>query len=108
MWVLLYNGMDSTVTFTVQVINAPLDINHSDITKKDYSKAPGGSLVGVSLPISLVTIQSESCMKIPINIQLPMDITYPKQWEFRLLITTLEVPGQVGTALEIRFFYTMR
>jgi hypothetical protein len=108
LWILLYNGVDRDVTFTLQVINAPLDINHSDITKKDYSKAPDGSLVGVSLPIPLVTIQPKSCVKVPISILVPNGPAYPNQWEFRILITNLEVPGQIGTALEIRFFYTMR
>jgi len=108
LWILLYNGLDGSVTFTLQVINAPLDINHSDVTGKDYFRAPEGPLVGVSLPMSLVTVQPKSCMKIPVNIQLPNGPIYPKQWEFRVLVTNLEVSGQISTALEIRFFCTMR
>lgn len=107
MWILLYNGLEHSATFSVYCINAPLDINHSDVTGKDYRKAPEGSLGGVTFP-SMVTVQPRSCKKVPISIQLPKGLDYPDQWEFRLLVTDLEVPGQVGTALELRFFYTMR
>jgi len=107
LWILLYNGLGTPATYSLQCINAPLDTNHSDVTGKDYSKAPEGTLIGVTLP-DMVTIQPRSCKKVPVSIQLPKGLDYPKQWEFRILVTDLEVPGQVGTALEVRFFYTMR
>jgi hypothetical protein len=107
LWILLYNGLPSSTTFGLSLINAPLEINHSDSTGKDYEKTPEGMLVGVVCP-NKITIDAQSAVKVPIVIQFPVGLDYPDQWEFRLLITDLSVPGTVGTAHEVRFFCTMR
>lgn len=107
LWILLYNGRTTSVTFELKCINAPLEVNHSDITGKDYSKAPGSFLEGVSLP-TVVTVGPQSCKKVPLSITLPKGLEYPKQWEFRISVNDLQVPGSVTTEIKVRFFFTMR
>jgi len=106
LWLLIYNGRDGATTFQLQVINAPREVNHCNITGLDYQRAPEGALVGVTIP-QLVTVAAGSCQKIPLSIHLP-NLSYPNLWEFRIKVTTLEISGQVTTGLEIRFFCSMR
>jgi len=106
LWLLIYNGKDVPVTFSLDVINAPKETNHSDITGQDYSKAPESFLVSVEVQGS-ITVEPRSAVKVPVSLQYPMDIEYPDQWEFRILVSTLGVPGSVATTLEPRFFTYM-
>jgi len=107
LWLLVYNGLDSSVTYSLKCVNAPREVNHSEATGKDYFQAPGEFLAGVSLP-SMITIEAHSAMKIPLRLQFPADIEYPDQWEFRISVFDLKVQGMVETGLEFRFFTTMR
>ena len=106
LWILLYNGKASSVTFSLEVINAPRETNHSDITGQDYSKAPEEFLGNVEVEKS-VTVAPGSAVKVPVGIYFPVGVEYPDQWEFRILISTLEVPGTLATTFEPRFFTYM-
>jgi len=106
LWLLLYNGKDTSVTFSLKVINAPREINHSDITGQDYSRAPEAFLGNVEVE-NAISVDAGSAIKVPVSIQFPVDLEYPAQWEFRILVSALEVPGQVATTLEPRFFTYM-
>lgn len=107
LWLLLYNGSDAPSVFELECINAPRDVNPSSCTGKEYSKAPAGFLGSITTP-TLIEVRPFSCKKVPISIKVPGNLTYPEQWEFRILVTDAEASGLVGTGLEIRFFYTMK
>ena len=107
LWILLYNGTGGAMTFNLKCVNAPLEVNHSDITGKDYEKAPEGMLVGVTYPPK-VSVDAGSAVKVPITVQFPVGLSYPDLWEFRILITDLNVPGMMGTTPGFRFFCTMK
>lgn len=106
LWLLLYNGKDTSVTFSLDIINAPRETNHSDNTGQDYSKAPEAFLANVEVE-NAVSVDAGSAVKVPVSIQYPVDLEYPDQWEFRILVSALEVPGSVATTLEPRFFTYM-
>jgi len=107
MWMLVYNGLDSTVTYSLKLVNAPEELNECKFTGKWYSKAPEGALGGVTFP-KTITVGPMSAIKVPISINYPEGIDYPDQWEFRISVFDLRVLGMVETGLEFRFFSYMR
>lgn len=107
LWMLVYNGLDSKVTYNLKCVSLLEDTTHCDLTGQDYSGTPEGALVGITFP-STVTIEPMSAMKIPLSINYPMGVEYPNQWEFRISVFDLKVWEMVETGLEFRLFTYMR
>ena len=59
---LLYNGLESSVTYNLQLVNAPDELNECKLTGKEYSRAPEGALVNIVFPTT-ITIEPMSAMK---------------------------------------------
>lgn len=107
-WLLLYNGLSTNSTFQLQLVNAPEVSNPGPAGVGGlYAKAPEGFVTGITVP-NLITVEPYSCYKVPLNIHLAKSLEYPEKWEFRILVTTLEVSGQVTTGLEVRYLCSMR
>ena len=100
----VYNRHNFPLTFTFEYEDVP-ESSFSRATRKWYDPAPSDAEGWVKLP-GPVTVEPMSVMKVPWSIRLPRGVSYPAQWEFRILVHD-SIEGMAVTSHAIRVFVTM-